>query len=532
MTTFKAFLFAATAITTALGCASMTTNPDALNSGDESNTQESEQGIFLPPDVQLFTKNNNVVPVCWYTSGYAKEKGIIQHAVWQTWERAANIKFTWRDSCPTTGNEKFVKVQMRAAPGEIMAGGRSSVGMAALTAPSYVMPAVDKEETGTGVTFWVEPNGNSNQPRLEHVAVHEFGHVLGIIHEQNRPEAEARECKDNSSVEPGTTVGPYDRDSIMNYCTSTGNAIGVLSEVDIWGARELYGFKDDHPNLFADLNGDGKADAIAPNSDAVYIMTSTGNQLSNWGRAWDPFYGSRETLAGDIDGDRRADLIAINNGGVFTISSSGSQFGNWKQAYGSPFYGSRKTLAGDVNGDGRTDLIAVNFGALFVALAQGNGFVHAGQWSQTPIYGSLGTHAGDVNGDGRADIIAVNGNGIGVALSNGNSFATPQRWHGNFWGALATAFADVNGDGRVDAIAVNHDVILVGLSTGTSFAPYTAWTSMPFYGTRDTRFADVDGDGKADAIAVNNKGDFVMKSNGSQFIWSGEWSIPFFAQPW
>ena len=43
-----------------------------------------------------------------------------------------------------------------------------------------------------GVTIWVEDNGTSTQPRIgKYVAVHEFGHVLGFRHEQDRPDKEA-----------------------------------------------------------------------------------------------------------------------------------------------------------------------------------------------------------------------------------------------------------------------------------------------------------------------------------------------------
>ena len=60
---------------------------------DAQVTGKTKQGLAVRK-VRLWTENNNVIPVCWETNGYDREKEIVREAVTHTWEEFANITFS------------------------------------------------------------------------------------------------------------------------------------------------------------------------------------------------------------------------------------------------------------------------------------------------------------------------------------------------------------------------------------------------------------------------------------------------------
>jgi hypothetical protein len=78
--------------------------------------------------------------------------------------------------------------------------------------------------------------------------IHEFGHVAGLAHEHEHPNAWKEDPKRCSSIKENTfpkfrlEYEPYDRDSVMNYCKihgKEGKKLG-LSPGDVALLRKLY----------------------------------------------------------------------------------------------------------------------------------------------------------------------------------------------------------------------------------------------------------------------------------------------------
>jgi hypothetical protein len=82
------------------------------------------------------------------------------------------------------------------------------------------------------------------------ITTHEIMHALGFYHEQDRvdtPEECVQKIPDYPASRSGgyktttnTHLGPFDPDSIMNYCLDTWNNNGKLSTQDIASVNEMY----------------------------------------------------------------------------------------------------------------------------------------------------------------------------------------------------------------------------------------------------------------------------------------------------
>src|SRR5688572_4100178 len=76
---------------------------------DAQVTGQTKQPIAVI-NIRLWTENNYVVPVCWETPGYDREKAIVQRAVSNTWERHSNLSFTWKMCYSPTTNIQLMGV--------------------------------------------------------------------------------------------------------------------------------------------------------------------------------------------------------------------------------------------------------------------------------------------------------------------------------------------------------------------------------------------------------------------------------------
>jgi hypothetical protein len=304
-----------------------------------------------------------------------------------------------------------------------------------------------------------------------------------------------------------------------------------------WFTAPFYGSAPQiaDPTQLADVNGDGKADAVAFNGSNIYVMTSNGSGFNSpalWSST-NPFYGTHDTFStqlADVNGDGKADAVAFDGSSVYVMLSSGSGFGASTIWSGPniPFYGSASQIANptqlaDVNGDGKADAVAFNGSNIYVMLSNGSGFNQPILWPSTnPFYGThdtFSTQLADVNGDGKADAVAFDGSSVYVMLSSGSGFGASTQWSNvQFYGtapqaANPTQLADVNGDGKADAVAFNGSSVYVMLSNGSGFNSPIQWSGTLFYGTHDTfstQLGDVNGDHRADAVAFDGSYTYVM----------------------
>lgn len=166
------------------------------------------------------------IPVCWENpQGYGSEVYWVKTKIQNTWQAAANVNFYYWGQCST--NMKGIHI--------LVADTRSN---------SQVGRRLDGRKNGMELNFTFKnfsPScqaANKRESCIESIAVHEFGHALGFIHEQDRADST---CKVEVGKGPGWLLTDYDAESVMNYCNPRWNNEGKLSPKDVKGVQTLYG---------------------------------------------------------------------------------------------------------------------------------------------------------------------------------------------------------------------------------------------------------------------------------------------------
>ncbi|MVN79260.1 hypothetical protein GO988_23250 [Hymenobacter sp. HMF4947] len=244
----------------------------------------------------------------------------------------------------------------------------------------------------------------------------------------------------------------------------------------------------------ADVNGDGKLDVVVANFMASTLSVLLGNGNGSFTlQANSPSTGTTSApyslVLADVNGDGKLDALTSNyyTGTLGVLLGNGS--GGFTLLPNSP-----ATVTGasgpslfitvaDVNGDSKPDVIAsnLNVGTLGILLGDGHGgFVLQANSPPTGAVTSNPAKAvvADVNGDGKPDVVVANSiaSTLGVLLGNGNGGFTLQA-NSPSTGAgsdpFSLALADVNGDSKLDALTTNDRTGTLGVLLGNGNGGFT-----------------------------------------------------------
>ena len=232
---------------------------DVAEGGDGD--EEVEERLYVASQTIWQTLQ---IPVCWEATPAATaiQRGWVQTQVESVWETPSYVDFTGWGLCPA------------ASPGvriQVITGNPNAAG------PGRMLDGVIG---GVQLNFtfgsWSTPCQQTPEACIRNQAAHEFGHVLGFAHEHKRPDKPATCTK----VDPGyfgdVTIGPWDLNSIMNYCNPLINNNGQLSATDVVGLRQFYGSPS-----FALL----KRDVVDIGNGYVYFFN--GSEYTRYNRAQD-----------------------------------------------------------------------------------------------------------------------------------------------------------------------------------------------------------------------------------------------------
>jgi Astacin (Peptidase family M12A) len=192
------------------------------------------------------------IGVCWLNPAPENEKfrQILRTAIKQEIEGKTIVSFSGFEACDAAKKEE---IKIRFANEWPNSGGLGNLTQAVTMPLDYSgIKTADNKQAFAGCI-------GKEEFCTYTIGVHEVMHAIGFYHEQDRLDtpndcAEKMKAQDYTPLRSGgykslvnTVLGPYDPESVMNYCSTVHSNGGKLTAQDIAGVNEIYKNSLDRP---------------------------------------------------------------------------------------------------------------------------------------------------------------------------------------------------------------------------------------------------------------------------------------------